>query len=478
MSGALSPFSVRDDVSDRVRQLQRAQEENRLKKNLLHFEPISARAFNAIRYSCAVLHRRGPKSGWEGKALRVLTVSASGIGCILTTLGGLGETAVSSSLFFLAIAFHQITQKKHVLAEKIIAKSLSYSINSGITVAIAIAALVSSSARPVLMPRYRIIATGISRFNYFMSAIMGQFFVGYAYGDEDIGRVRCGIASWEAAPDALSRLRNSFVADLDIQTRNSFVADLDIQTRNFQLRQFYEGLPADIREFFLNFDFSRYRREEQYRNQLHNQLTLIAPQLMQAWGIEVIAEGNEFRLDTYGNEVKPYRDNLIEYVKMATRQMVEHKWAKYLSQEEDFEKGKELLESFDASATIPLAHIAQFIELQEEDSQCPNLFSHRDLQRYSSRKGKIDEAKELLSGISEDEKNSLIRQLIKGRVPHKGAQTQVDKLYLKITELAGDLHQGKLMCLLTFNANSIEFSSEHLFGKAWRDALNEQIILP
>lgn len=430
-------------------------ERNRVNKNLMHFQPISARILNAIQYTSAFVYQRGPREGMGAEILRFLTVCSSRMGYILTIPVALTEAIASFAFFTLGLTFHAATGKAYAPIENFTAKLLAYSMNSTLAFAAMIATFVLPRINAVLIPRYRTVATGISLGSYLSSAMLAQYIVGKIFQGNDVGCARIVIAGAEGVSSALRGMFDSFVADFNPE----FVHYIESTA-------FYETLNQEDQQFIQSFDI-RNLIQEPYRQNI----VRIAAQYLNGIGVQTVSgSNNELLINVYADADKTYQEALANFVKTATVKMIENDWVKYLSDDENIEEGKDLLESFDYASTIPLAHIAQLMELEVEIA-CPERFNHRDLAGYSDRKAKIEKAKQLLLQISSDEKMLLIKRLVKGGDPFESKI--LNELYLQTAELAGALHQGKLMSVTTFNAETGDFSSDNLFGRAWSDALNE-----
>lgn len=120
----------------------------------------------------------------------------------------------------------------------------------------------------------------------------------------------------------------------------------------------------------------------------------------------------------------------------------------------------------------------------EDETKCPLEFKHKDLKQYNkssdkaSRHASIEKTKQAWKKLSGNDKNLMVERLIKASDFKMGEDSVKDlkawnDLYKDIAELASDIHQGKLMSVLTFNINDQDFSSINFFGKAWQEGVQD-----
>jgi len=135
------------------------------------------------------------------------------------------------------------------------------------------------------------------------------------------------------------------------------------------------------------------------------------------------------------------------------------------------ELGRNALKELDSNVYVPLANFTQLKELEQKTIVCPNTFGAIELQNINKRKEKIDEASLLLDALTTEEKEMLAIRLLKGS--DFVVEEKIHKLYLAVAELAGSLHQGKLMCQLVVFRNNNDSSGQNLFHLAFQKALEE-----
>jgi len=408
----------------------------------LHLQPLGARLLNALQYGSAVCHRKGPKKGWPEKVLRVLTVSTSLAANTIIVPLTLIEFVASATLSLMGMLIHQVSDRKSALVERWTVKALSYSFN---TIPVLVVAMASFFLRlaPFTIPRYRLIATCTDQLSYLASMVAAQALFSSIFRKPEF-ILNC------LAPSLLIAVRQSIK-----NFRNAFLADFDSQMlEEIESQAFFQNLEDEDQEFIRHFQISRLG-EFQYRSRT---LSIVAHYLNQS-GLSVHFENEALPIDVHANELKQYRKRLYGWVKAAVNQ-IKNEHAHYLTD------GKDALETFAAEATLPIAHVAQLLELQDDANDCPANFNHSDLFQYRTRKAKIENAKDMFLSLTETQKKRLVKRLIRGQ----NSPDELSELYKKITELAADLHQGKLTSILTIDTAG-RISSQNMFAKAWQEAV-------
>ena len=92
---------------------------------------------------------------------------------------------------------------------------------------------------------------------------------------------------------------------------------------------------------------------------------------------------------------------------------------------------------------------------------------------YNDRHESLEKAKVLWNRLEAADEALMIERCISlGSFDMKERKVknykEWDSLYKEITALASQLHQGKLLTVLTYNAEDKEFSSVSFFGEMWK----------
>lgn len=443
------------------------------RESSLHLMPLSSRLMNAVQNGHAYLQKSAPKEGWQGHFVRHFAKGFAFCGYLLNFPIALTEFVALGIIGFVG-GMIATTGVESAALEKFSIKCLSYSLHSFVVFSIQCIALSKLTQDSIFMPKTFTQAAILSEGAYLGSCAFANY-VGALWfkGTKDPS-----LKTWplnalrEGAPQAIVEVLGAFLRDH---------AHLSLQM--IDLNEFYNQLPENQQTLLRNFNILRIT-EPGYMQQYYPIIILFLIQaniLAGGDGVEAIEiEGtNEIQLNIYSDLEKSYQAYLKDCIKAAYKKMVDKDLVKFLDKDNDSHQALEMLASFDPSAAIPLAHMAELIEISKGDEPfCPEEFKHESLCAYNnpSRRERIMEAYADWFVMDPSDKELLVERLIKGsdfQLDGREVKDQksFDHLYKEIASLAADLHQGKLMSVLTFDVASQDFSSVNFFGKAWQEAL-------
>jgi hypothetical protein len=134
---------------------------------------------------------------------------------------------------------------------------------------------------------------------------------------------------------------------------------------------------------------------------------------------------------------------------------------------------------------MQIAAYSQFKELDSADEfRCPEVFKSPDLvqfngrpaDRIESRYQLLTQARTNLRGLSEAEKNQLVKCLLKADSSTLADGSVSKQLYTAINSLAAQVHPGKLMARVVYNPNAAAMhivENEDRFLKACQASINQ-----
>lgn len=441
-------------------------------KDLLHFTPLSAHIMRGLQLAHVHLTKMAPGEGWQGRTVKIFAKSLVVAGYIVNLPIALIEFLALGVLGVFGGIIHSLSGKSFNFLERFSIKCMSYCFHSFAVFVIECIAFSKIGTKHPFFPKTFTQAAIVKQFSYVGTAalannLMFQWFRGIgspAANERMLQTLR------EGAPTAIVDIVQAFINDY-----------APVQLNYVDLQQFFDDLPVEQQELLRNFDVTRIREE----NYLQQYFPIIINFCMQAniiptgefEGADGAIVNNELALNIYSEEEKNYQTHLKDCVKAAYKEMTESKLCKFLSKKEDFNEGLEMLEMYDPTATIPLAHLAQVHELDNSALPCPLKFKHKDLEHYNnpSRRERVLKTKEQWLKTAIADQVLMVERLIKGadfKMGDRSVQNQEswDNLYKEIASLASDIHQGKLMSVLTINLTDQNFSSINYFGKAWQEA--------
>lgn len=450
-----------------------------LGKNISHLRPISSHVFSGVRFIGVAMTQAASTKRWHGRCVKFLAKCLVAIGYILNSLIGLVEAAVTIPIGLIATAIHLLTGAKNEFLQKYTAKCLSYGLNSLLTVIQQVFFLYRRD-----FPEYHTFTKLLSHGTYLASALFVQLTFGRV-SDSIANRKHPTCPTMPLAAPRMVRLlmENGESALRDIV--NAAARDFCFSTRSIpSIRDALERNPQ-YRELFSNFSF-RNIQDEQYRARFAAFFIDIMRQasLVRIAGVDAdVGAPADNPLEVILNNHRPedvaYQNVIAGHVKDAVAQLYgDEKLTAYLNVEGDVKAAKEALENFYAESCIPLAHLAQLGELESENA-CPEAFGNRELHIYNFRHEKLETTRAKLKNLNPSDRELLIEHLIKGgsfnfndRSSSKDSEILIQELFVAISELAGPLHQGKLMSQLTMNVGVLQASSNNLFIKAYKEAMD------
>ena len=452
-----------------------------LNNNVLHAKPLSSRILHKVQHLNIKIAHLPIQKGWKKNSIKILSGSVVAATYLITLQIAVIELTASLALGLLGTLFQLIATKDNDRIEKYSIKTLAYGLHSMCTMSLAFASLITLglSRNEWSIPKKHVYASMIDGTTYLGSAATAQLFCTYMFnsirGAKDNAYIlRSNQAIVEGTPIVFSDMAKS----IDIDCENVGVEN-DCDPKNFARDYLAAYPPANHRDWITDFDFIDFisghvlnplnSLVDQYTNNNH---FIDADNILERTNTEVV-------INPYNDVEKRYHDHLKHCVTEAVRRMIQEEWAKYLDIANSMEEGTEILAGFYSEATIPLANIAQFIEL-EERIICPREFNQEDLTRYNTRKHRLETEKGILDSLSDGDRDLLIERLIKTSLFELGARRYanreaVDHLFNSITDLSGELHQGKLLTLPTINVDTYEGGGENYFGKCWQQAIQEYV---
>lgn len=456
--------------------------------NLLHLKPLSHQLCRGISYIGTTLQQKAVSNHWRGKVqigfAKGFVACGYGFNIVIATV----EAVVSLVFATLALSFHALSKGRFTLFQKLTLKLCAYNINTILIIGLQILCL-----KKWLFSRYRTINVIGNHAIHGASAVISQF-IGLGF-DHWAGRKP---ASIEEPPQAYLRIVRILVEKSPViirETTTAAVHDFSVHIRNNlenpHLQAFFQATPG-YSQTLSRFTFQRLRENRAYRTEL---LQLFANYfvLNGVLNNEVIQNDVGQNIQVYGanNENdKNYQKFLKDSIKKTFIELHDTpELVKLLSKEQDekeaIEDGRVELTTF--SATIQLASYAQLQEIENEIA-CPEAFGIKELQEYNHRRKKILEAKAILVLLNPDEKRILIQKILKTGdfnikdQPGLGEERAalIQKLFLLIGSLAGELHQGHLLSQKYVNVNLMNagdvnnaFGAVNLFQGACQEAEKE-----
>lgn len=493
-----------------------------LNQNNLHFAPISARVFSGVRFVATAIHQCGSTTSWHGHIFRGLSKGIVVLGFTINTPIALVEVIATLSIGLLASIVHVLTKARYPMLQKYTIKCLAYCINS--------AAVGFAQIYGVITLRFptshtwnaigtHLIYLGSAAFIHLLFGSCFDHIAGRNPEDRNaqvpaIDRILT--FSWEHAQESVLH---------DVMSGMERDFGVSQVLRNFanipSLQRFYQAYPQH-QSLLREFQVSRLT-DENYRENLLAALIDIGMH----YHLLERTPGNQLEVivNVHDERIKNYQKHMQECIKRAYKDIHSNvEFCHFLGDDppeigkkallpsEKVAQGRERLGYCDHSAVLPLVYLAQLNELGGDDV-CPVRFTdpsrpneNHELRVYDSRADSITAARKLLKGfyttagkklldpkVKEERarlKRILISKLMYGSSYDKeigkrietvrkdfGLTTDQDAkikpLIKTVTELAGQLHQGKLMSQLTVNIRNGEFSGNNLFTKAVQEVYAE-----
>lgn len=451
-----------------------------LNTNVLHAKPISSRMFHGIQHLNIKIAHLDVSDGWKRKTVAIASKALTLTTYALSIQVALIEGVASTIFGLLGTLFQLAFTKKNDMIEKYSIKSMAYGLNSICTAGLAIASIAKSfsSNNDWAVPTKHSNISIFDGYTYLGSAATAQLFCTVMFNSirgikDNAPTLRSNQAIIEGTPAIFSQITHSMRQEYEFVN-----CEADFDPMNYAQDYITSYPPAlDDRDWANNFDLGEFLSDHVFKP-LSELVEQFSDQYNFIESDNVLERRDaEYVMNPLSENEKRYHDVLKTYVKEAVKRLIQNEWAKYIEVDNDFENGKERLGYFDASWTIPLANIAQLVEL-ENPLSCPAEFSQSDLAEHNNRRDKLIELKSLLDSISDNDKELLIERLIKTSMfelgpRHYDQQETVDTLYRGVYNLGGALHQSRLLTLPTINVETYEGGGENYFGRCWGDAFAE-----
>jgi hypothetical protein len=443
----------------------------------IHFKPLSSHLLHFTQHLHATLYQLTPENQWIGRGVKILTTSLAVLGYAGSVPIALIESVVSVIFGISGTLYQTLIDRDSNRAQKYTLLFFSYALHSLVNSVLGTATVFNLYGKGTCYPKIHTSTAIIDRSTHIGTAATTHLFVGTFLNtlrgkENDLPSTNAYQIAIKATPDAFIHVAHS--AQRDYTLLNEEPTNL----REF-IQNYIETCPNEAQKLDESFCFSSFIRGQT--------LGLLVDGITHYLETHSAIENrsiyhhsqNEITLNPYSLKEKRYQELLKTCVKNGVYQMMQMQWARFLSPNNDFNEGKELLESFYPGATIPLANIAQLIELRGR-ILCPSLFSHQDLKKYNnpSRNKTLKSLASTLSLLTSRDFELLVEKLIKlsdfrlnGRQIQNSSRFNI--LYQQICTLAAELHQGKLLTLATIDTESLECGAENFFAKAWGETLNE-----
>lgn len=449
-----------------------------LDQKVLHLKPLSPRIFHGAQHLHISFSKIQFEKGWQKISAKILSNSLLAASYVLAANAALIEGLASGVLGMTGALTQLLISRKSDLIEKYSIKTLAYSLNCLATTAISITSLIYflNKNNDWALPKKHITASMLSGTAYLSAAALAQLFCTAMFNSikgikNDSPNVRSDQAIIEGTPWVFANIARSLHREFET------VDDFNIKDARKYAEDYITAHPPVRRDWLGHFDLGTFINE----HVISSVSSLIDQYMRQNHFVEsdsIYARNeNEIILARFTASEENYHSHLKTCVKEAVRLMYANRWARYMDIANDYETGLESIEYFMPECTIPLANIAQLIEI-ERSICCPKRFTQEQLKVHDSRREDLLELKPMLDDMSENDKELLIEHLIKTSHFELGPRSYdnmrtVDHLYNKICELAGNLHQGPLMTLPSINCETYEGSGHNYFGDCWRDGVQE-----
>jgi hypothetical protein len=454
----------------------------------LHFKPLNVMTFRGFMFISTELSKHASPDRWHGHVLRFLSKTLT-----IATCATHIPFAMVDSLFFGILAgggyaFRSLTNSKSEILQKYTVRSLAHCIHSFEAVILYFVLLfnkVELKSHTVIQVVDHLMHIGTASF---IQLTFGHHFdiITGRYIPPVLPRRPAATPAATAAdlPPSQQRTISMIISALPRATDSLFHAiSLDFSHQNVQILRLRAALrevaPNLFQQLTLDTLVNRERRNlwlQQFINALVAQGVIPAP---------VPGEEHIMRLNTLANNEADYQKHLQNRVKQSwieiynTDALVQCLSEKNVPISERVQNGKDALSGFYATTYIPVANYTQYKELLDAEVKCPAVFESQDLRQYNNRLQKITEAKTKLQALTPVEKETLVKKLLLGddlnlATSGHNAEKQADiqLLFKSVVDLAGTLHQGKLMSQAAINLTTGEADYRNLFQQGCQEAAN------
>lgn len=419
-------------------------------------QPLSSIFISNVQYAHSLIYQDISGNEYLKKGVRFLATSITVLSYGIAIPLAIIEAVASASIALSVILLQSITQHKSL--SRYTAYSITYCLNCVGIAALSIACLGSKNLFEYAYPFYSFIPmvihtairlASIALAQYLSTTISNFIIESDDHPEEEANRTLNELLS-PALRQVLHCLYHDFNRVMSIPEPDCFIeeyiAHLSSEERNnlnhFNIREFLE-VPE------------------------HHPVT----RLIIAYLDTVPFNQDVIFLNSLTQEIKDYQEHLKESIIIAVCQFYDRGWVDYL------ENGRDALENFYEEAVVPVAHMAQMMEL-ERAIHCPATFKVKVFEPYEGRKEKLETAKDLLRSINPNDKKLLIERLIKRTGFDLSGRELKDPesfndIYCQIGTLAGDYHQGILLNEAIWDHRQASVSVQQNFCSSWKKGLEK-----
>ncbi len=449
-----------------------------LDQNVFHVKPVSPRLMQGAQHLFVNMSKIEFDQSWKNKSLKILSKAFLFTSYLLTMQLSVIESLALGIIGMSGTLVQLVISKKNDRIEKYSIKLLACSLHSLTTFAISAASSIYlfKKENDWAAPKQHLVVSQLSSTAYLCTSALAQLYCTLMFNSirgkqDNAPLVRCNQAVIEGTPIVFEEIARSMHREyLALGNRNQ------CNPRDYA-RNFVAAHPISDRDWVNDFELDAFINGHILRG-----LSALIDQYAEYHNFiqsdQVLdRDDNEVVLSQFNALENRYHDHLKTCVKEAVRLMYENQWAKYLDVANDFEDGKDSLECYLPDCTIPLANIAQLIEI-EQNNCCPREFTHENMQRFNNRRQGIAELKPLVEALTPDDKELLVERLIKTSLFELGNrrydnQAAINEIYQKISALSGDMHQGPLMTMATVDVETMEGGGHNYFGDSWREGVEQ-----
>lgn len=450
-----------------------------LDKNLLHFRPISAKVMNLAGHGSVALKKILTNNQWNARTVSFLATASYVAGSVIAIPLALIEAVTLQAILGLGLMANALTNGKYASIKKFNTQCAAYSLESVVQMAITIARLVLNK-----VPQF---STEVTVCDHGIHLLTGAF----AYF------VNLAIQSQGKQEPELSRFRNEriplFVPLILEGIQGAWKEMLQSLARDLgsegTLEHIIEriGLSQEsqniLREVFMNLELSRFT-ERGYLTSISHRLQPVLLEIQRSVGATEV--GRTTVIGPQNRTEAKYQEHLIACTKEAVKRVYnDDRLAACFDEDKNQDihiaarAGRDAIEGFYPGPTIPLASIAQLVEIEKfsvtDGTKCPENFQGR-LELYNDRHGKIKTLSEKLNQLTPEERLELVLRILRGSdysVAGIIHQEEFTELLKGIGELGGAIHQGNLMGVLTLHMRANPVEAQNMFAKAWQDAVQD-----
>jgi hypothetical protein len=435
-----------------------------LDKNLLHFRPLNTRLMNMTGHASIAVHQFLTNRQWNSRVVNVLSGGIYVTGGIIAIPCATIESIASMILCGLGIVVNKLTCNEYAFIRKFNAKCFAYSLESVIEIAGIITQSVTRN-----FPKFFTEVTLADHGFHLISATVAHFL---RLGIETSQRPEREHEQFfkDRAPSFIPLVFEGIQGALNEAIR-SLSRDLGTVRPSQNLRG-HAGLSQPNQDILVreigNLNPLQLSNAD-YRNTVMQNLQPVVQEIQTLLGAYQI--GNMTVFGPQGAEAK-YQEHLITCTKEAINRVYRND-----KLVECFSGGRDAIEGYYADTTIPLACMAQLIEIERfsdaDGIKCPEKFNDR-LKQYNTRHSQIKDLSGKLNILTPHEKDQLALKILKGsdHVPAEiEHEAEFNALITGIGRLGGSIHQGNLMSVLKLEMSANPVQTQNMFVKAWQEAV-------